>query len=140
MAANMGALAESFGLRQGLKYRGDIKDALLDRAAARSSLSAGLGGPCARPLVLQGARGCSAAAEKSRKSTCARSLTYAPESTASRFFLAETLLERGRREEARAELQRVLDAPFDPDWAPEDRDFKARARALLDTLGARPAG
>ena len=25
----MGALAESFGLRQGLKYRGDIKDALL---------------------------------------------------------------------------------------------------------------
>ena len=29
IAANMGALAESFGLRQGLKYRGDIKDALL---------------------------------------------------------------------------------------------------------------
>ena len=29
LAANMGALAESFGLRQGLKYRGDIKAALL---------------------------------------------------------------------------------------------------------------
>ncbi len=29
MAANMGALAESFGMRQGLKYRGAIKDALL---------------------------------------------------------------------------------------------------------------
>ena len=29
IAANMGALAESFGLRQGLKYRGDIKDELL---------------------------------------------------------------------------------------------------------------
>ena len=28
-AANMGALAESFGLSQGLKYRGRIKDALL---------------------------------------------------------------------------------------------------------------
>ena len=26
VAANMGALAESFGLRQGLKYRGAIKD------------------------------------------------------------------------------------------------------------------
>jgi hypothetical protein len=25
LAANMGALAESFGVRQGLKYRGDIK-------------------------------------------------------------------------------------------------------------------
>ena len=29
LAANMGALAESFGMRQGLKYRGDIKRALL---------------------------------------------------------------------------------------------------------------
>ena len=29
LAANMGALAESFGLRQGIKYRGPIKDALL---------------------------------------------------------------------------------------------------------------
>ena len=29
LAANMGALAESFGLRQGLKYRGAIKDELL---------------------------------------------------------------------------------------------------------------
>ena len=28
MAADMGALAESFGMRQGLKYRGDIKTAL----------------------------------------------------------------------------------------------------------------
>src|SRR5579862_1290864 len=28
IAANMGALAESFGLRQGLKYRGPIKDEL----------------------------------------------------------------------------------------------------------------
>ena len=29
LAANMGELAESFGLRQGIKYRGEIKDALL---------------------------------------------------------------------------------------------------------------
>ena len=29
MAANMGALAESFGLRQGLKYRGAINGATL---------------------------------------------------------------------------------------------------------------
>ena len=28
MAANMGALAESYGVRQGIKYRGQIKDAL----------------------------------------------------------------------------------------------------------------
>ena len=29
LGANMGALAESFGMRQGIKYRGPIKDALL---------------------------------------------------------------------------------------------------------------
>ena len=29
IAANMGTLAESFGMRQGLKYRGDIRDELL---------------------------------------------------------------------------------------------------------------
>ncbi|OFW16644.1 MAG: hypothetical protein A3F70_04520 [Acidobacteria bacterium RIFCSPLOWO2_12_FULL_67_14] len=58
-----------------------------------------------------------------------------PDSTASRFFLAETLLDMNRRPEARAELEKVLDAPVDPDWAPEDQEFKAKARALLARLG-----
>ena len=61
-----------------------------------------------------------------------KSLTYAPESTASHFFLAETLFELDRDDEARAELQRVLDAPLDPGWEPEDREFKAKARAKLE--------
>ena len=61
-----------------------------------------------------------------------RSLAYAPHSTASHFFLAETLFELDRDAEARAELQRVLDAPIAPDWAPEDREFKAKARTLLE--------
>jgi hypothetical protein len=25
----------------------------------------------------------------------------------------------------------VIDAPLDPDWTPEDREFKQKARALL---------
>jgi hypothetical protein len=58
-------------------------------------------------------------------------LTYNPQSTASHFFLAETLRDRDRADEARAELQRVLDAPLHPDWAPEDREFKQKARELL---------
>ena len=60
-----------------------------------------------------------------------KSLTYNPNSTASHFFLAEVLLDEGRKDDARAELQKVLDAPLDPDWAPEDREFKEKARALL---------
>ena len=48
VAANMGALAESFGLRQGLKYRGEIKDALetvlrLDPAFQQGSADRALG-------------------------------------------------------------------------------------------------
>src|SRR6266851_3503164 len=48
IAANMGALAESFGLRQGLKYRGDIKNELetvlrLDPAFQQGSADRALG-------------------------------------------------------------------------------------------------
>ena len=63
-----------------------------------------------------------------------RSLTYAPNSTASHFFLAETLIDMGRKADARAELQRVVDAPLDPDWEPEDREFKSKAQRLLTSI------
>ena len=46
--------------------------------------------------------------------------------------LADLLIQVGRKDEARAELHKVLDAPLDPEWGPEDRDFKQRARALLE--------
>ncbi len=59
------------------------------------------------------------------------SLKYNPSSTASHYFLAELLLDDGRKEEGRAELQKVLDAPLRPDWTPEDREFKEKARRLL---------
>jgi TRAP transporter T-component len=60
-----------------------------------------------------------------------RSLTYNPNSTVSHYFLAETLLDMDRAAEARTELQKVLDAPLDTEWAPEDREFKEKARTLL---------
>ena len=58
------------------------------------------------------------------------SLKYDPDSTVTHFFLAE-LQGHGRMAEARADNQKVLDAPVDPGWAPEDRDFKDKARRLL---------
>jgi len=58
-------------------------------------------------------------------------LTYNPHSTVTLYFLAETLLDMGRKAEARVELQKVLDAPFDPEWTPEDHVWKAQARTLL---------
>jgi hypothetical protein len=49
----------------------------------------------------------------------------------SHFFLGELLDDEGRKDEARAEWQRVLDAPLSRDWAPEDQEFKEKARRLL---------
>lgn len=132
-AANMGALAESFGLRQGLKYRGEIRDALLavlkiDPAFQQGSADRALGRWYYRVPGLFGG------SKQKSEEHLRKSLTYDPDSTASHFFLAETLIAAGRRADAKAELQKVLDVPLDPDWAPEDRDFKEKARRLLASL------
>ncbi len=62
-----------------------------------------------------------------------KALSYNPKSTVTLFFLAEVVTERGRKQEARTLLQQVLDAPLDPDWTPEDRDFKRQAQEKLRT-------
>ena len=46
-------------------------------------------------------------------------------------ILAETYLDSARQDEARRELQLVLDAPLHPEWTPEDREFKQKAKELL---------
>jgi hypothetical protein len=130
MAANMGALAESFGLRQGLKYRGAIKDALLkvlelDPGFQHGSADRALGRWYFKVPGLFGG------SKQKSEDHLRKSLTYAPQSTASHFFLAETLFEMGRAADARAELQKVIDAPVDAAWGPEDREFKAKASARL---------
>jgi hypothetical protein len=133
IAANMGALAESFGLRQGLKYRGDIRDGLLivlklDPGFQQGSADRALGRWYFKvPGFFGGSK--SRSEEHLR-----RSLTYNSNSTASRFFLAETLLDMDRKAEAIAELQRVTELPLDPEWEPEDKEFKAKAQRLLVTL------
>lgn len=135
MAANMGALAESFGLRQGLRYRGPVKEALetvlrIDPAFQKGSADRALGRWYFRVPGLFGG------SNKRSEEHLRKSLTFDPNSTASHFFLAETLLDMNRRAEAIEELRRVVDAPIDPDWEPEDLDFKSRARAALMKLRA----
>ena len=130
MAANMGTLAESFGLRQGLKYRGAIKDALetvlrLDPAFMQGSADRALGRWYFKVPGLFGGN------KKKSEEHLRKSLTYFSDSTVSRFFLAETLFEMDRNAEARAELQKVLDAPVSAEWEPEDREYKQKARERL---------
>lgn len=133
IAANMGTLAESFGLRAGLRYRKPIKDELetvrrLAPAFMQGSADRALGRWYHRvPGLFGGSR--TRAVEHLRAS-----LAYNPHSTVSLFFLAEVLIDEGKKADARTMLQQVLDAPFDPDWAPEDREYKAKARTRLAAL------
>jgi uncharacterized membrane protein len=133
IAANMGALAESFGLRQGLKYRGDIKDALetvlrLDPAYQQGSADRALGRWYFKVPGLFGG------SDKKSEAHLRKSLTYNPNSAASLYFLSETLIELKKQDEARSLLQKLLEAPTDPEWAPEDREFKEKARTLLTSV------
>ncbi len=134
MAANMGALAESFGLRAGLKYRGPVKRELeivlaIDPSYQEGSADRALGRWNLRvPGLFGGSRTRSVEHLK-------RSLTYDPGNAASHYFLAETYLAMKRRDDARQELLHVLEAPLLPEWIPEVREFKEKARAQLAELG-----
>lgn len=133
MAANMGALAESFGLRQGIRYRGAIRDALLmvlkiDPAYQQGSADRALGRWYYKVPGLFGG------SNKKSEEHLRKALGYNPQSVITRLFLAETLVELNRKDEARKELEAALAAPDDPEWLPEDRRFKEQARALLAQL------
>ncbi len=135
-AANMGALAESFGMTQGLRYRGRIKASLerarhIDPGWQQGSADRALGWWYHKVPGLFGG------SEERAEMHLRRALGYNPQSTATLYFLAEVLLERDKDQEARTMLQRTLDAPLDPDWTAEDQDFKARAKARLAALGGR---
>ena len=129
----MGALAESFGLRQGLKYRGEIKSELetvlkLDPAFQQGSADRALGRWYYKVPGMFGG------SDKKSEEHLRKSLTYNATSSASLFFLAETLIDLKKKDEARAVLQKLADAPVDPDWAPEDAEFKDRGRKLLSVM------
>lgn len=133
LAANMGALAESFGLRQGIKYRGEIKDAMLttlkiDPAFLDGSADRALGRWYYKVPGLFGG------SNRKSEEHLRKSLTYNPNSIISHIFLAETFDDMGRKDEARKEAQAALDAPLDPDWTPEDRRFKEQAKRLIQKL------
>ncbi len=133
LAANMGALADAHGLRQGIKYRSPIKAALeaalkADPAYLDGSPDRALGRWYFKVPRLFGGD------LKLSEVHLRKSLGYAPDSVISLLFLAETLIALDKKAEARTTLQAALDAPADPDWVPEDTRFKAQARQMLSTL------
>ena len=132
MAANMGRLAESFGVLQGVKYRGRIKDELekvlaIDPGWQGGSADDALGQWYASVPRLFG--GSPQKAEQHLRSA----IGHDPNNTSALLFLGEMVMNQGRTAEARVYLQRVIDAQVDEDWVPEDREFKQKAASLLKT-------
>jgi hypothetical protein len=133
LAANMGAIAESYGLRAGLKYRKPVKEELdtllrLDPSFMQGSADRVLGRWYFKvPTFLGGSR-------KLAEEHLRASLKYNPNSTVSHVFLAELLIADRREADARAELESALAAPFDPEWDPENQEYKQKATALLAKL------
>jgi hypothetical protein len=129
-AANMGTMAQEAGLRAGLRYRKPVKTELetvlrLDPSFMDGSADRVLG---RWYFLVPGLFGGSNAQAEAHLNA---SLKYDPNSTVSHFFLAEVLIDEGRKSEARAELQKVIDAPYNAEWAPEDKEYKDKARALI---------
>ena len=134
LAANMGGLAELGGIRAGLRYRRPVRDNLekvlaMDPAFQQGSADRALGRWYYKVPGLFGG-------SKTRSVQHLRaSLSHHPQSIASRYFLAETYESMNRDAEAIALLKEIEALPVDPEWAPEDREFKQKARDLLSRLG-----
>ena len=62
------------------------------------------------------------------------SIRLAPANTVTRLYFAEMLLESGDKEHARAELEALLNAPLDPQWAFESERDRRIARRMLDEM------
>lgn len=133
LAANMGGLAEIGGVRAGLRYRTPVRDNLekvlaMDPAFQKGSADRALGRWYYKvPGLFGGSK------TKSVQHLRA-SLSHHPDSIASRYFLAETYESMNRDAEALALLKEIETLPVDPEWAPEDREFKKQARELLSRL------
>jgi tetratricopeptide (TPR) repeat protein len=133
LAANMGTLAEAGGLSQGLKFRGRIRDELqrtmaIEPTYEQGSAEAALGQWYAKVPGLFGGD------DKKAEAHFRRALEINPQSRTALVNLADLLIDKGRKDEARTHLQRAIDAPIDPDWAPEDNETAAEAARLMKKL------
>jgi hypothetical protein len=63
-------------------------------------------------------------------------ISLAPENTVTRIYFAELLLESGKRDLGREQLEFVLNAATDPDWAFEVARDKRIAKDMLVKLEA----
>jgi hypothetical protein len=133
LAVDMGALAEASSVVRGLMYRSRIRSEL-ERAMAidadwqDGSAETALGQWYAEvPRLLGGSR---STAEQHFRHV----LNRFPQSKTALSYLAGMLAADGRSDEARVLWQRVMGAPIDPEWSPEDRDYRRQAAERIRVL------
>lgn len=130
LAATMGGLAQSFGVMQGIKYRGRIKKELELVLAMGESWQEG-SADRALGWWYHMVPGLFGGSEEKAETYLRKALSYNTESTVTLFFLSEVLKERGKKAESDEMLRRIISAPVDPDWIPEDTSYKRQAAELL---------
>jgi tetratricopeptide (TPR) repeat protein len=133
-AASMGALAESFGVGQGLKYRGTIKSELelsikIAPGWQDGSAESALG------RWYDSVPGLFGGSDSKAEEWYRKAIAINPQSRNAMSSLADLLIDHKRLDEARTLLKRVIDAPADPEWIPEDRELVTQAIAKLKKLG-----
>jgi len=136
LAANMGGFAEIKGIRAGLKYRTPIRQNIEKVLALDPGFQKGSGDRALGRWYFK-VPGLFGGSNRKSEEHLRRSLRYHPQSIASRYFLAETYEDMGRKADAVLLLHEIEALGVDPDWAPEDREFKQKARALLAKLVTR---
>jgi len=134
MAANMGAMAESSPWYVAARYAGSVKKSLetvlkLDRPYQQGSADRGLGRWNFKMAERLGDEYWDASVKH-----LVQSLEYDKANIASHYFLAETYKGMKKPDAARKEAQLAVDLPVHPEWAPEDGEFKQKARVLLESL------
>jgi hypothetical protein len=136
-AATMGGMAET-GKLVGLKYKNDIK-AELERVIAISpgwqagSAESALGQWYVK--VPNNLFCWCGGDDKKGIEWLRKALTYDPDGPQVKYALAEALADDKKTlAEAKTLLQQVIATAIDPDWAPEYRQFQAKAAALLKKL------
>jgi len=134
LALNLGVLSESLDWEDifdaGFVTMRRALEAVIkaDPAFEQGAAHAALGRLYSKTPVLMGGN------KKKAEEYLRGSLNFDSENALALFFFAEFLVDRDRKAEARAALERLLAAPTHPEWSPESREFRQKAARLLDRL------
>lgn len=139
-AANMGEKAQRSSMFTAAGMKGDIKSELERVIAIQPGWQGGSGESALGQWYLKVPDSfmCCGGDHKKGLELLRKALAYDTDSKQVKVTLAEALADDDKtRPEARTLLQQVIAAPVDPDWAAEDQNFQAKARALLDKLNTK---